>query len=394
MAGFQNSNSTLLGTTSSQVIDTSGFINGTNSLTANGAQLPVDTRLVEGLPAGSNLIGLVGISSALPTGTNHIGEVSVADGTTIKLQDGSQIKLSAPLPAGTNEIGIVSLKSGQQVVLATGSQVALAAGAAHIGAVAIDNIVTITGSVQIAAGTNQIGSVKLDAGTNQIGAVSLYAPLPAGTNKLGSFDLASPIPAGTNNIGQITLAPGSTIAVTGANFSNVALAAGTNKIGSVDLASAVPTGTNSIGFVGLNAGTNSIGLVGLNAGSNKIGIVDIHGQTRTSLKRQISVDTNGSILPPNAAVVETLVNLTANTSTQLLASNPDRILYTIQLTTVDNVLISIAGNALNTINDAGTLIYSGGLVGASFTPPLVTTNPITAFCGQDTKVRVTEFVRT
>jgi hypothetical protein len=66
------------------------------SVTINGTTI---SELISSLPAGSNLIGSVGISGALPAGSNLIGSVGI----------------SGALPAGSNLIGTVGVSGAVSV---------------------------------------------------------------------------------------------------------------------------------------------------------------------------------------------------------------------------------------------------------------------------------------
>ena len=135
-------------------------------------------------PAGTNLIGKVGIdqttpgttngvqvNAALPAGTANIGDVDIAT-----------------IAAGDNNIGNVDI-----VTLP-----ALVAGTANIGDVDIASA--------IPAGTNLIGKVGIDQTTpGTTNGVQVNAALPAGTNNIGDVDVITlpALVAGTANIGDV-----------------------------------------------------------------------------------------------------------------------------------------------------------------------------------------------
>jgi hypothetical protein len=103
---------------------------------------------------------------------------------------------------------------------------------------------SVSGTVQLAAGTNGIGKLTANSGVD-IGDVDVTS-IAAGDNNIGNVDLASAIPAGSNLIGKVSIDQ-----VT-ANANEVvvkSITAGDNNIGNVDVAT-IAAGENVIGLVG------------------------------------------------------------------------------------------------------------------------------------------------
>jgi hypothetical protein len=121
------------------------------------------TQLQAAIPAGSNIIGNVGINGAIPSGTNNIGDVDVLTMPNVTLN---------ALPSGTNNIGDVDVLSLP----------AIPAGTSIIGKFGIDQTTPgTTNGVQVNA--------ALPAGNNNIGDVDVVTlpALSAGTNQVGKF---------------------------------------------------------------------------------------------------------------------------------------------------------------------------------------------------------------
>lgn len=388
MPSFINNTDTT--TSNASATNPGGFTNTTNGLTAVVYDGPVAVTMPNPLPTGTNHLGEVSLSQVpLPAGTNTLGYIGIISGQTLGLIPGTQVTIGTALPTGSNTIGNVGLTAGTTVGLSAGTSVLLGAGANTIGNVNINGTVPISGSVSVSS----LPGVTLNAGSNTIGNVGIAGSLPTGTNHLG----------------EVSLASGTTVSVSSLTLTSVSLNAGSNAIGTVSLNAPLPTGTNSLGTVGLNAGTqhvgsvsvdaplptgsNTVGNVGLNTGTNSVGKVDVQGRDINSVQRTVLTDSKGALVPVNCIVTETVVNLTADTSTQLLGVDPTRLLWKVQLTTLDDVLISETGNALVTMNDPGTLVVHGGLTGVMYTPPMSTNFPVTAICHADTKVRVTTYSR-
>lgn len=383
MPGFVNPNTGLPDDTTAQ--NPGGFVNPTTVLTAVTQELPVPVTQTNAIPPGTNIIGSVFLATApLPGGYNHLGEVSLPAGQTVTLQN-SNVGLNAPLPAGTNNIGIVALANGTVVALQPGTTVNIGASSNHIGSVAIDNTVNITGTVGISA----LPNVTLAPGSNTIGAVQIAGSLPAGTQHLG----------------EVSLAANTSVQVSSLTLSSVTLNAGSNHVGTVAIDAPIPAGTNTIGNVNLNgalpAGTNALGSVvvtahpdlALKAGTNTIGQVGVQGRDQNASAQYLATDTSGALVPVRSTVTETLVTLPALTSVTILNNDPNRLLWAVQLTTIDDVLVSESGQALQDMNSIGTLVYAGGVIGTKYIPPMVSGNSVTAICAATTKLRVITYAK-
>lgn len=389
MSGFVNpNNSTPENCQPCSVGNPGGFINTTNDLTVTvqpGQTVPV--KVTESLPAGTNHLGTVALATGLLPSTNTIGEVLIADGQKIAIDGIPSFNLNSSLPAGANEIGIVALKNGTIVALQPGTTVQLASGGNTIGNVGVVGSVTVSGTVAVSS----LPNVTLNASNNKVGLVGID----------GS------IPAGTNNIGTVNLAPGTTVDVSSLDIQNVSLNAGTNNIGKVTVEGAIPAGSNTIGKFDINsgvnhigqvgidtelpAGTQTIGKVGLVSGTASIGKFDIQGRDQTNAQRTIATDTSGAFVPVNAIVTEIVVELLADTSTELLPDDPNRLLWSVQLMDLEDVLVSETGAALTTMDDPGSFVAHGGLIGTKYIPPMVTKSAITAISHATTKVRVISY---
>lgn len=368
MAGFKN--------TLDSKINPGGFENTTSQLVVSSSTGLVDVGIALPLPSGTNFLGYVGLNAALPQGSNHIGFVTANDGQIVALQAGSSILLAGPIPTGSNEIGTVALKTGSTVALANGTSVGINGSVNVGGSVAVSSLpnVTVASLPPVSFAANQ--TVNIGSGVISI----------AGTPNVAITSMP-----------QVVLAPNQTIAVTGATLSNVSLNAGTAVVGKFGIDGELPAGNEHIGQVSLDAplpsGSNTLGKVDLNGGSNVIGGVYAQGMDRNSAKRTLAVDTGGALVPPVCTVIHTIVSLPANQSIQILAANPDRLLFRVQLMELNTVLISESGVALQSMNSPGYNLYSGGEVGREYTPPFSGDLAIYAMCGQTSSVRVTEYIQ-
>ena len=138
--------------------------------------------------------------------------------------------------------------------------------------------------------------------------------------------------------------------------------------GLVSLASPIPPGGNTIGSV--SAGTD--------------GAAD----------RKLRTTTTGVLEPPTAdtgKIVATSVSLTANTSTQLVASNSARIAVEIQCDGAAVVGISRTGATLTSATAAPLVIPAGSY--PLYTMPIATLTAITAYTATAQTCRVTEYLR-
>ena len=165
------------------------------------------------LPAGTNLMGKVGIdqttpgttngvqvNAALPAGTNLMGKVGI-DQTTPGTTNGVQV--NAALPAGDNNIGnvdIVSLPAGNL------GQKAMAASLSIVPASDITDA-TYVGDIKfgesLPAGSAIIGNVRIDQTTPGTTNGVVVTSITAGDTNIGNVDIVS-LPSG--NLGQQAMA--------------------------------------------------------------------------------------------------------------------------------------------------------------------------------------------
>jgi len=141
------------------------------------------TVSINAIPAGSSLIGKVGIDQTTPGTTN---KVSIGtDGT---------VAINTALPTGTNVLGKVGI---DQTTPGTTNKVSIGT----------DGTVAINAALP--SGTNVIGHVINDAGSAIIGKVGIDQTTPGTTNKVsigtdGTVAINAAIPAGSNVIGGVT----------------------------------------------------------------------------------------------------------------------------------------------------------------------------------------------
>lgn len=213
---------TVQGDPSGTPIPISGSISATNpSVGLTGNAVPTDATYI-GINAAGDLTGLTGSSSglnvlvnaAIPAGTNIIGKVGI-DQTTPGTTNGVQV--NAALPAGSNTIGAVTQASGPWTVIGSGT-----AGTAASGVVTIQGIASMTpvkvdpsggtgavnvtqfGGNNIVTGTGVSGNgiprvtVASDSALTSVG--SITNALPAGTNLLGKAGIDQTTPGTTNAI--------------------------------------------------------------------------------------------------------------------------------------------------------------------------------------------------
>ncbi len=208
---------TVQGDPSGTPIPISGNITASSaSVSPTGAPVPGSADYV-GMNVGGNLTGLTGTSSglnvvvnaAIPAGTAIIGKVGI-DQTTPGTTNGVQV--NAALPVGANIIGKFGI---DQTTPGTTNAVALTAGSAIIGNVRIDQTTPgTTNGVQVnaalPAGSNSIGnigtvatvtSVTTVAAVTTVGAVTAITnALPAGTNLMGKVGVDQTTPGTTNGV--------------------------------------------------------------------------------------------------------------------------------------------------------------------------------------------------
>lgn len=234
--------------------------------------------------------------------------------------------------------------------------------------------------------------------------VALSAPIPAGTNHIGSISIDGTIDLGSS--------------VTVSNFpSTLVLAAGTAHIGEVSVnslpaitgtvsvssipsvvISSMPSVTGSVSLTGnatVQGSVSVLSLPNVTLANNHV-VVDsipaIQGKDSGGTSRTIATDTTGALLPVTSIVMHSLVNVSANTSTTLLASNANRVMWIVQLTdSANSVLVSETGNSISNMNTAGTLLVPNLSNGYMYSPILSNTGAITAYSNSAVTVRVTEY---
>jgi hypothetical protein len=137
---------------------------GTNELSIDSSgYLTVKLDGSSSLPAGSNIIGGVGIVSSIPAGTNNIGDVDIA----------------SSIPAGTNDIGKVVLGCASGDVDSDG------AGALKV---AFTGSLTAS-SVKIEDSDSDELEIENDGSINVNS--TIQNSIPAGTNNIGDVDILS-----------------------------------------------------------------------------------------------------------------------------------------------------------------------------------------------------------
>jgi hypothetical protein len=239
-----------------------------------------DIKFGESLPAGTSLLGKVGIDQTTPGTTN---KVSIGtDGQVSTTQSGNwQVGITGSVPVtgtfwqatqpisgtvtanqgGTWNVGTVTNvvhvddNTGSLTVDNNGT-FAVQSTQAGMWAVALTGTIpniTTTPATNISDAT-YIGDIKfgeaLPAGTNLMGKVGIDQTTPGTTNKvnIGNDGQVAATQSGTWNIGTVT-------AVT--SLSN-AFPAGDNNIGNVDIASAIPAGTNLLGKISAGQDTTNL----------------------------------------------------------------------------------------------------------------------------------------
>lgn len=197
---------TIQGNASGTPVPVSGAITATNpSVSTTGTTVPASATYI-GMNVGGNLTALTGtsngtnvvVNAALPAGTAVVGKVGI-DQTTPGTTNGVQV--NAALPAGANIVGKFGI---DQTTPGTTNAVQLTAGSAVVGKVSIDQTTPgTTNGVQVNAalpvGTNSIGNL----GT--VSAVTAITnALPAGTNLLGKTGIDQTTPGTTNAVQSVS----------------------------------------------------------------------------------------------------------------------------------------------------------------------------------------------
>ena len=290
-----------------------GSITGGNAAaSATGAAVPASADYT-GYNSGGNLVGVstanplpVAAQNATPAGTNLIGKVGIdqtTPGTTNKVSIGTDgtVALNAAVPAGSNIIGNVrvdqttpgttngvSLAQVGSTTIAAGNGVA-GAGVQRV-AIASDNTAfsvnaAVTGTVTANQGTANATPwlVTGTGGTFPVtGTITTTPPSNASTNvtQFGSNNVATGTGAGGVGIPRVTVS----------NDSTVGLVAGSALVGKVGIDQTTPGTTNKVS-IGTD-GTVAINTA-LPAGSNIVGNVRVD-QTTPGTTNGVSLAQVGS----------------------------------------------------------------------------------------------------
>lgn len=213
---------TIQGDPSGTPVPISGNITASSpAVSPTGAAVPADADYI-GINVGGTLTGLTGTASGanivvnapIPAGTNIIGKVGI-DQTTPGTTNGVQV--NAALPAGANVIGAVTQSGAPWTIIGSGT-----AGSPSTA------VVTIQG---ISSGT----AVKVDP-SGGTGAVNV--------SQFGGNNVVTGTGTGGNGIPRVTVSSDSSLASITA-ISN-ALPAGTNLLGKVGIDQTTPGTTNAI----------------------------------------------------------------------------------------------------------------------------------------------------
>jgi len=189
---------------------------GTNQLAIDGSGF-ITAKLSGAIPAGSNVIGNVGLEAGsnaigtvgLETGSNVIGSVKLVDagGTNELAIDGSGrittlSYLQNAIPAGANSIGAVSLNAGSNLI--GGAKVIDGAGTNQL-KVNADGSLDVNFSGTVSATSVQLkdetDTYYLNIDSSGFITAKLSGAIPAGSNVIGNVGLES----GTNNIGDVDI---------------------------------------------------------------------------------------------------------------------------------------------------------------------------------------------
>jgi hypothetical protein len=235
-----------------------------NATGLTGTSNGLNTVINAAIPAGSAIIGKVGIdqttpgntngvqvNAALPAGSAIIGKVGI-DQTTPGTTNGVQV--NAALPAGGNTIGAVTQASGPWTITGSGTAGTAASGVVTVQGIASMTPIKVDGSgVTGPVNVTQFGSNNVVTGTGASG-----SGIPRVTVSNDSNVLATQ--SGTWNIGTVTTVS----TVTAVTAISNALPAGTNLLGKVGIDQTTPGTTNGVQVnAALPAGTNLLGKVGI-----------------------------------------------------------------------------------------------------------------------------------
>jgi hypothetical protein len=220
----------------------SSVATGSATVTIRGNQGVSSVMLDNPIPTGTNTIGNIGqINSALPAGTAILGKVGI-DQTTPGTTNGVQV--NAALPAGTNVIGHVIVDAGSAV----------------IGKVSIDQTTPgTTNGVQVnaalPAGSAIIGKMGIDQTTpGTTNGVQVNAALPVGANVIGKVSIDQTTP-GTTNL--VALAANQSVNVAQINGMAPLMGAGNTGTGSPRVTIATDQATLPTQVVTSSSSTNA-----------------------------------------------------------------------------------------------------------------------------------------
>lgn len=246
---------------------------GIGKLTANSG-VDIGDVDVASIAAGDNNIGNVDIASAIPAGTNLIGKVGIdqatANANEVVIKSGTVTAVTAitnALPAGTNAIGKLAANSG--VDIGDVDVTSIAAGTNLIGKVGID---------QVSANANE---VVVKSGT-VTAVTSLTNALPAGDNNIGNVDIVT-IP--TVELKASSAAIGKLVANDGVDIGDVTVNNSTDIKVTLDSEAVVlGAGSAAIGKLAANSGVDigDVDVTSIAAGTNNIGMVDTPTATPTA----------------------------------------------------------------------------------------------------------------
>ncbi len=238
------------------------------SVGATGAAVPASADYI-GINVGGTLTGATGTSSgintvvnaALPAGTAIIGKVGI-DQTTPGTTNGVQV--NAALPAGGNTIG----------------NVGIAAGTAIIGKVSIDQTTPgVTNGVQVnaalPAGANSIGNIGTVSTVTAVTAIT--NALPAGSNIIGNFRIDQTTPGTTNGVVVNTIAPVTTTTAVFQAEGSIAFGSLTNAYATI----LTPTAGTKV--IQMRNNTNAAVSISMDAGSTTSYVLDSGDQMSIDL---------------------------------------------------------------------------------------------------------------
>ncbi len=173
----------------------------------------IQLDLAGAIPAGTALIGKVGIDQTTPGTTNAVVEASAsAIKTALEVIDNmisgseAQVDVVAALPAGTNNIGdvdVLSIAAGTALIGKTGiDQVTANANEVVIKSGTITTVTAVTGITNaLPAGTAAIGKLAANSGVD-IGDVDITS-IAAGTALIGKMGIDQTTLGTTNGVVRV-----------------------------------------------------------------------------------------------------------------------------------------------------------------------------------------------